>query len=265
MAIDTSFSQRGIEAYGIQLSRSLERLSSGRKINRAADNPAGAAIAEKMTAQLRGIEQAERNVRQGMNMLQVAEGGVSNINEALQRMRELTVQAASGELTAEDRAALNTEFQALRQEIGRVTETTKYNQRRLLEGGAAANIQAGPNAGQQITITGANVTPKALGIETLDISSQEQAKEALSSIDTAMQKVSQERANIGALESRLGTAAEALTAAGENTASSISVIADADIAAETAASMKNRILLQSAISTLRKANQAKGRIIDIFT
>ncbi|MBI5211983.1 MAG: flagellin [Nitrospirae bacterium] len=249
MAIDTSFSTRAIEAYNMQLSKSLERLSTGRKINRASDNPAGLAIVEKLSAQLKGIEQAERNIRQGMGMLQVAEGGISTIGEALGRMRELAVQAASGEWTAEDRAVLNQEFQGLRTEIGRISETTEYNQQRLLEGSATTNIQAGPNA---------------LGISTADISTQEQAESALSSIDTAIERLSREQAKVGAAENRFSLAAESLSVAGENTASSISVMADTDYALEASAAIRNRILLQSSVSSLLKANTEKGRIINLM-
>ncbi|HAK88147.1 MAG: hypothetical protein A2077_04370 [Nitrospirae bacterium GWC2_46_6] len=264
MAIDTSFSTRAIEAYNTQFSKSLERLSTGRRINRASDNPAGLAIVEKLNAQLKGIEQAERNIRQGMGMLQVAEGGISTIGEALGRMRELAVQAASGELTAEDRAVLNQEFQELGAEVGRISETTEYNRQGLLEGGSATNIQAGPNAGQQITVAAINVTPDALGISTADISTQEQAGSALSSIDTAIERVSQEQAKVGAAENRFSFAAESLSVAAENTASSISTIADADYALEAAAAIRNRILLQSSVSSLLKANTEKGRIINLM-
>jgi len=179
-------------------------------------------------------------------------------------MRELAVQAASGELTAEDRAVLGKEFQELRAEAGRISETTEYNQKRLLEGGSATNIQAGPNAGQQITVEAVNVTPNALGISTADIGTQEQAESALSSIDTAIERLSQEQAKVGAAENRFSFAAEALSVAGENTASSISTTADTDYALEAAAAIRNRLLLQASVSTLFKSNTEKGRIINLL-
>lgn len=248
------------------MSKALERLSTGKQLNKAADNAAGMAIAEKMTAQLKGIEQAERNIENAGSMMRTAEGGMSSISDMLLRMRELSVQAADGSMTANDSAALQSEYQALKSEIGRTAETTEFNQKPLINGSASQlNIQAGPNAGQQLTVSPVNVTPDALGITTSGIGTQEEAQSAISTIDTAIEKLSKSRSNIGSSENMLEGARENLSGAAINTANSISKITDTNYASEATSLAQSKLRLQAAIYANTKENQEKGRLLKLIT
>lgn len=248
------------------ISKALERISTGKQLNKAADNAAGMAIATKMTAQLKGLEQADRNIENAGSMMRTAEGGMSAISDMLLRMRELSVQAADGSMTANDRTALQSEYQALKSEIGRTAETTEFNQKPLINGPASPlNVEAGPNAGQQLTVSPVNATPNALGINSSGIAAQDEAQSAISTVDTAIANLSKSRANIGSSENMLEGARDNLSSAAINTANSISKITDTNFASEAASLAQSKLRLQVAIYANLKENQEKGRLLKLIT
>lgn len=248
------------------MAKALERLSTGKQLNKAVDNAAGMAIAGKMTTQLKGLEQAERNIESAGSLLRTAEGGMSAISDMLLRMRELSVQAADGSMTANDRTALQAEYQALKSEIGRTADTTEFNQKPLInEASSQLNIQAGPNAGQQLTVSPVKVTPNALGITSSGIATQEEAQSAISAIDNALTKLSQARSNIGSSENMLEGARENLSGAAMNTAASISKITDTNYASEATSLAQSKLRMQAALYANTKENQEKGKLLKLIT
>lgn len=248
------------------MAKALERLSTGKQLNKVADNAAGMAIVTKMTAQLKGLEQADRNIENAGSMMRTAEGGMSAISDMLLRMRELSVQAADGSMTANDRTALQSEYQTLKSEIGRTAETTEFNQKPLINGPAyPLNVQAGPNAGQQLTVNPVNATPNALGITSSGIATQDEAQSAISVIDTAIANLSKSRANIGSSENMLEGARDNLSSAAINTANSISKITDTNFASEATSLAQSKLRLQAAIYANTKENQEKGRLLKLIT
>lgn len=242
----------------------LDRLATGKKINNAADNAGGLAMATQMLAELGGTNQAGNNVQQGLDMLRTAEGGMSNVSDSLGRMRELAAQASNGTLSNEDRTALNSEFQALRDQIGSVSQTTEYNGNALLKGGSDVSIQAGPNSGDQVKVGTGNVTPKNLAVAGLNISTQDGAQAALSAMDKAIGKVSNQRADVGATENKLEATANNLSVSSTNISSSVSGIMDTDYGEESSKLATNNVLQQANIYTQSVMNKEKGAILSLL-
>ncbi|MBS4201650.1 flagellin [Bacillus sp. FJAT-49732] len=226
--------------------RSLERISSGMRINRASDDPAGLAISEKMRAQIRGLHMAGRNIQDGISLLQTAEGGLNETHAILQRMRELSVQAASDTYTDADREALALEFEELKKEIQRISKDVQFNSMPLLDGSRnSIRIQAGANAGQYIEMSIGDMSAGAIGINDLSINTRDKANEAMSQLDDAIRKVSSERSKIGAYMNRLEHAYNNAMNMEENLIAAESRIRDADIAKEIMNYTKANILLQA--------------------
>ncbi|MCR2823761.1 flagellin N-terminal helical domain-containing protein [Lederbergia panacisoli] len=226
--------------------RSLERISSGMRINRASDDPAGLAISEKMRAQIRGLHMAGRNIQDGISLLQTAEGGLNETHAILQRMRELSVQASSDTYTDADREALSLEFEELKKEIQRISTDVQFNSLPLLDGSEGSfRIQSGANAGQYIELSIGNMGAGAIGIYDLSIGTREDANEAISRLDDAVGKVSSERSKIGAYMNRLEHAYNNTMTMEENLVAAESRIRDADIAKEIMNYTKANILLQA--------------------
>lgn len=225
--------------------KSMERLSSGYRINRAADDPAGLAISEKMRAQIRGLGQASRNIQDGISLLQTAEGALNETHSILQRMRELSVQAASDTLTDSDRNLLGIEFDELKKEITRISTDTEFNTKTLLDGSQSSlKIQAGANAGQYIELTFGNMGAAAIGVNNLSISTREDAEKSIGELDKAINTVSSERSRMGAYSNRLEHAYNNAVNMEENLTAAESRIRDVDIAKEMMALTKANILLQ---------------------
>ncbi|WP_313894799.1 flagellin [Psychrobacillus sp.] len=226
--------------------RSMERLTSGYRINRAGDDPAGLAISEKMRAQIRGLGQAARNIQDGISLLQTAEGALNETHAILQRMRELSVQSANDTLTDDDRKLLALEFEELKKEVTRISKDTEFNTKKLLDGSQTSlKIQAGANSGQHIELTFGDMGATAIGLDSLSISTREDADKAIGDLDKALEKVSLERAQMGAYSNRLEHAYNNAVNMEENLSDAESRIRDTDIAKEMMAFTKANILMQA--------------------
>ncbi len=247
-----------------RLGTSIERLSSGLRVNSAKDDAAGLAISMKMTAHIRSINQAIRNAQDGVSVVQTAEGGMNEIHNILTRMRELAQQAASGTLASSDRTALNNEFQDLKSEITRISDTTEFNGLKLLDGTLSTNgvsLQVGiqNSANDRISISGGSlgdIDASALGLSTAQssIETAANAQSMLTLVDSAISTVSTRRGTLGGVQNRLGNTIANLEIASENLTAANSRIADADFAIETATLTRNQIILQAGVAVLSQAN-----------
>ena len=252
--------QRTMNTSQRAIGKSMEQLSSGSRINKAADDAAGLAISENLKSQIRSLSQASRNSNDGISMVQTAEGGLSEISNILTRMRELGVQSSSDTVGDVERGFLDKEVQQLKAEAQRITQTTKFGTTKLLDGsGDKFDFQVGIgndddadrisfNAGET------NATIGSLGIDGFDFSSKGGAQSALADIDKAQSQVNGYRANLGALQNRLQSTVDNLGVQHENISAANSRIRDTDIAAATAESARNQVLLQSNTSVLGQAN-----------
>ena len=237
-----------------ELNSSLERLSSGLRINRAADDAAGLAVAEGFRSQVKGTQVAQRNAQDGVSLVQTAEGSLSETNNILQRIRELAVQAANGTQSTNNRAALNNEVQQLLQQVDDIAEDTEFNGIRVLSSAQTVTLQAGPNPSQTLVVSVNGAKTNDLGVSTVAISSVALAVSAISTIDIAIQSVSTLRSNLGALQNRLSFTINTLAIQEENATASESAIRDADIAGETIKFTRNQILVSAGTSVLAQAN-----------
>ncbi len=249
--------QRNMALSQVGLHRALERLSSGYRINRAGDDAAGLAISEKLRANTRALIQASRNGSDGISLLLVAEGSMQEMGTMLVRMKELAEQAATGTVGTVERGYLDLEYQALRSEITRISDSTKFNETFLLDGSLDVNIQIGLSNGanDSITISLSDVDSDALGL-TSSISTVTNAIAALTTATAAISTVASRRAALGALQNRLESVVANLDNVVENLTAAESRIRDVDIASETAALTKYSILVQAGVSVLAQANQA---------
>lgn len=262
---------RVLSATDNAMGKTLEKLSSGLRINRAADDAAGLAISEKMRAQIRGMKQAIRNAQDGISMIQTAEGALNETHSILNRMRELAVQASNGTLDLDDRVKLQKEFAALQEEVSRIAEDTEFNTMKLLSGGlTSVKFQIGANKGQMISGSIDNMTAEGLGIESLTLSGTDaaasvtNAQNAISGLDTAIAKVSETRANLGAIQNRLEHTISNLGVTMENLAAAESRIRDVDMAEEMTQFTKNQILMQSATAMLAQANMKPQAVLQLL-
>ncbi|MEZ5977622.1 MAG: flagellin [Planctomycetota bacterium] len=248
--------QRNLSNVSDRLGGNFARLSSGLRIASAADDAAGLGISERMRSQIRGLAQAGRNAQDGISLAQTAEGALNEVNNNLVRMRELAEQAANGTLSTEDRAVLDTEFQALDSEINRIATETKFNNISLLNTTAGVGIQVGlgNTAADKITVNTVDVTSTTLGIGTLDVTNTTNAGTALGALDTAINSVSTSRGNLGASINRLSSSYRSIQNTREGLAAAESRIRDVDVATETSDLTRNSILQQAAVSVLSQAN-----------
>ncbi len=247
------------------LNKSMQRLSSGLRINSAKDDAAGLAISDRMTSQIRGLNQAARNANDGISLAQTAEGALQETTNILQRMRELAVQSANDTNTDDDRASLDAEFSQLVSEIDRIADTTSFNGKVLLSGGFsavadAAVFQVGANAGQTISVNIGRATASFLGdtdsMAGAGVSTRASASNAISNIDYAIGQVDTTRGALGAVQNRFESTIANLSNVSENLSAARSRILDADIAQETSSMTKYNILQQAGVSILAQANQA---------
>lgn len=244
-----------------QLGDSMTRLSSGLRINSAGDDAAGLAISEKLKSAIRSIQQTERNAMDGISLIQTAEGALSEVSNILMRMRELAIQGATDTVSNEQKTFLQEEFEQLKLEIGRIGQTAEFNGLTLLSGNFnstnAITFQVGltGDSAQQINVSLATMTPTALGVGSISITSSDLGRAALSVIDGAIQNLSARRAVMGAAQNRLQVAINNMNTQFANVSASNSRIRDVDVAEETAEMTKNNILMQAGVSVLAQANQ----------
>ncbi|EZP75131.1 flagellin [Parageobacillus genomosp. 1] len=260
---------RNLAANQFNISKNLEKLSSGLRINRAADDAAGLAISEKMRSQIRGLEMAERNALDAISLIQTAEGALNEVHSILQRMRELAVQASNGTNQNTDRDALDSEFQQLKEEIDRIGKETQFNKMDILATDQSIDIQLGANNGQILTLTWKRQLKDSLGedninISTLDIKSVTNAQNAISTLDNAIISVSKSRSKMGAYQNRLEHTINNLKTANENLTSAESRIRDTDMAMEMTEFTKNNILNQAAQAMLAQSNQLPQGILQLL-
>jgi flagellin len=264
MTINTNVSslnaQRNLSMSKDSLAVSMERLSSGLRVNSAKDDAAGLAIADRMNAQIKGINVAIRNANDGISLAQTAEGALSTVSDIFQRMRELAVQAQNGTNGTGDRANLNTEYQQLSSEVTRIAAQTKFNGTAIVGAGAGAQVfQVGANNGDTLTVTTTAVTTVAG-----DLTTAGNASTAVAALDTAMDAITTNRATYGAAMSRFGFAINNLQITGENQSAARGRIMDADFAHETANLSRAQILQQAGTAMVAQANQLPSQVLSLL-
>ena len=246
--------------------KSIGKLSSGLRINGAADDAAGLAISEKMRAQIRGLNQAESNAQDGISLIQTAEGALQQTTDILQRMRELVVKAENtGVLSGKDQDAIQVEVKALTDEIDRIAESTTFNGKKLLDGTATSlkfKIGANTNTGDTLDIAISGMSSTSLSVTGLDVKTS--PTDALIAIDNAIITVSSQRAQLGAIQNRMEYAIENLSTTAENLTNAESRIRDVDMADEMVSYTKDNILQQSAMAMLAQANQQPQQILSLL-
>lgn len=252
--------QRSLSVNNRKSADTLAKMSSGTRITKASDDAAGLAISEKLKAQIRSTNQANRNANDGISMVQTAEGGLNEISSMLTRLRELSIQSASDTVGDKERSFTNMEYQNLKQEIERISQVTEFNGKKLLNGeGGKVDFQIGINNNDfqdriSFNTQDTNAGLDSLNISELDVSSKEGAQSALASIDEATQMISGQRANLGAIQNRLVSTSNNLETSTENLSAANSRIRDVDYAKVSAENATNNILSQAGTSVLAQAN-----------
>ena len=247
--------------------KSTEKLSSGYRINRAADDAAGLAISEKMRRQIKGLTQASTNAQDGISCVQTAEGALAEVHDMLQRMNELAVQAANGTQTSADRSYINSEIQALTSEIDRVASTTTFNEQNLLDGTFTdKGLQVGAEANQVISFSIAGMSVAGIGITGISVGGTDDtnAQKAITMLKAALKVVSQQRSDLGAIQNRLEHTIKNLDNVVENTTAAESAIRDTDMASEMVRFSNNNILAQAGQSMLAQANQSNQGVLSLL-
>lgn len=256
--------------------KTSKELSSGMRINSAADDASGLAVSEKMRSQIRGLNQASRNVMNGVSMLQTAEGYMQSTTDILQRIRELAVQSANGIYSDEDRAMLQTEVEQLVSEVDRISQTAEFNGMTLLSGRFAEDgirLQVGANVDQNFTVKLGDMSASALGLkgagqdgteQAISLANPESANMALATVDEALKTVNKSRADIGASMNRMEMTQKGIDIASENLAASESRIRDADMAKTITSHVKNQILQSASVSLLSQANTNSQNVLALL-
>jgi flagellin len=253
--------QRNIGISNAKYNKAMERISSGLRINRAADDAAGLAIAERFSTQARQAGQESANLQQGISVVQTADGALSSQADTIGRIRELALQASNGTLTTDQRNALNTEAQQLVQQIDRTAQDTEFNGTQILNG-TTPTVNLGTQGGEQVTLN--NASAGALGVSGLDLSTPEGAQAALNSADTAAGRVSQYRASLGAQQNRFEAGVRSLQNTETSARQSESLIRDTDIARETISRTRNQMMLSAGISALSQANVSSQQVMGLL-
>ena len=254
--------QRNLMKTGRAVNQSIERLSSGLKINSASDDAAGIAVAEGLKAQVGGFQQAAENANDAVALLATAEGAYNAVSDIMVRMRELAVQASTDTLTNKERAYIDTEYQDLSAEISRIADVTEYNGIKLMDGTAGAGNDGGlvfqvgtrSTGNDRIEITLKNQDNEQLNLNTTAVDNLANAQGAITAIDTAIDQLATDRATLGSTSNELTLAVDNLANTIENLSSARSQIEDADVAAESATFTKNQVLMQAGVSMLSQAN-----------
>lgn len=245
---------RTLQRSTLDLNRSLERLSSGLRINRAADDAAGLAIAEGFRSQVRGTQVAQRNAQDGVSLVQTAEGALSETTNILQRIRELAVQAANGTQSTQNRLALNTEVTELLGQIDDIALDTEFNGIAVLSSAQTVTLQSGANVSQTLTVSVSGARTSDLRVSAISLSIVSRAVEAISTVDAALRSVNSLRSTLGAFQNRLEFTISTLAIQEENSAAAESAIRDADIARETIKFTRNQILVSAGTTVLAQSN-----------
>ncbi|MDD5675332.1 MAG: flagellin [Chitinivibrionales bacterium] len=276
--ISSMITQSSLYTVGQQMASSLERLSTGLRINRASDDAAGLGVSENLRTQVNGTTQAAKNAQDGIAAITIAEGAANEISAILQRMRELSIQSSNDTLTSVERSYTNQEFQALSSEIDRISTVTNYNKQDLLStvssrfgfsgvagGGSSLWIDANHTRGfDSITISIDTLTAAAIGVSLLSLTDQSHAANSISSLDSAINSVNTMRSNMGAFINRLDHAINNLNISNTNQQSAESLIRDVDFASETAKYTRNQILTQSGTAMLAQANALPQSVLQLL-
>jgi flagellin len=258
--VQSLIAQRNLGVSNMNQQNSMQKISSGTRIAKAADDSAGLAIASKMTADIRSLRQDNRNANDGISMVQVAEGGMNEVSNILTRFRELSIQAASDTIGDKERGFINKEMVQLRSEVDRISSTTEFNGKKLLSGqGDKLDIQIGLNNSPEqdrfsFDVEKLNTSAKALGVDDVNTVTKQAAQENLSKIDGAIKTLSENRSEVGALQNRLQSSVANLATYEENLSAAKSRIYDVDVASETAELTKSNILSQAGTAVLSQAN-----------
>ena len=273
--LSSMFASRQLNVTGNSLTKTMEKLSSGESINRAGDNASGLAVSEKMRSQIRGLNQASRNIGDGISMAQVAEGYMQESTDILQRIRELAVQSANGVFSDEDRAMIQVEVSQLVAEVDRIASTAQFNGMSLLTGRFAENgiqFQVGANADQNFSIKINSLTASDLGLkgaqgsdESISIATTDEANLTIATVDNALKTVLSNRASLGAAQNRMETAQKGIQIAAENTQSAESRIRDSDMAEQVVDYTKNLVLSQAGTAMLSQANSQSQNVLALLT
>ena len=247
--------------------KSTEKLSSGYRINRAGDDAAGLSISEKMRSQIRGLDMASKNAQDGISLIQTAEGALNEVHSILQRMDELTTQAANDTNVTADRNAIREELTALTSEIDRIANSTEFNEMKLLDGSCSGkNLQVGANGSQNIGFSIGKMSATGIGIGSVkdNVGSHAQATAQIETVQSAITQVSTQRSQLGALQNRLEHTIANVDTASENLTAAESRIRDTDMAKEMVSYSKNNILQQAAQSMLAQANQSTSGVLSLL-
>jgi flagellin len=274
-----AFASRTLSDRTSQVQGNVEALSSGQRINKAGDDASGLAVSEKLRSQIRGLNQAERNIQNAVSFIQTTEGYLQTSQDILQRLRELSVQSANGIYTAEDRMQIQVEVSQLVDEINRIASHAQFNGMNVLTGSFAQDsavdmtmqFQVGANMDQNETVYVGTMTAEALGLQNaqgesgmISISTPEAANSAIGMIDSALRRVSQQRADLGAYQNRFETAQQGVAIASENLAASESQIRDVNMASEIVDYTRNQILMQSNNAMLAQANTQSQSVLQLL-
>jgi flagellin len=269
------FAQRQLKLSETRLTKSIEKLSSGERINRAGDDATGLAVSEKMRTQIRGLKQAENNAMLGLSFIQVAEGGLGQVNDILQRVRELSIQAANGIYSPQDRVQIDVEVSQLIDEVDRISTSSEFNRMKLLDGSlsktgkASMFFHVGPNQNQRIRAYIATMNSKAFSLiedggRKKGVSTVGKANNMLGTVDNAIDNLNRQRADLGAYYNRIEITARSLGIGYENMVSAESRIRDTDVAEELVEYTKEQVLMQSGTAMLAQANQNSKIVLQLL-
>jgi len=264
------YANRNLGLTRSEITQDIAQLSTGQRINRAADDASGLAVSERMRAQVRGLNQAERNINSGVSFIQTAEGYLQETQDILHRLRELSVQAANGIFLDEDRMQIQVEVDQLVAEINRVSSHAQFNGMQILTGAFADGgeremfFQVGANTDQRERVFISDMGAGALSVEQLSLASADEANEAILTLDSALQMVSNQRAELGAYQNRFEAAARGVAVAAENLQASESLIRDADMASAMVTYARNQILAQAGVAMLAQANVQTQSVLQLL-
>ncbi|MBU6208206.1 MAG: flagellin FliC [Alphaproteobacteria bacterium] len=265
--VNALYAQNANRTSGLQLSSAMQQLSSGKRINNAADDAAGLAISTRMNSEVQGLNQAIQNSNTGINLVQTASGALNESSNILTRLNELAVQASNGTNSTTDNAAINTEAQALVKQLDTIAKTTDYNGIKLLNGGATGTtvtLQTGVNSTDTLAVTIGGADSTTLGVNKIDMTSQANASAAIATIGTALATINTEQASLGASQNALNSTVNNLTSAVTNLTASNSTISDADFSAETTKLASAQILQQASTAMLAQANQSQQGVLKLL-
>ena len=272
--MSSMFANRHLGISDANIKGNIEKLSSGEKINKAGDDASGLAVSEKMRSQIRGLNQANKNVQNGVSFIQATEGYLTETTDILQRVRELAVQSSNGIYSDEDRMQIQVEVSQLVSEVDRIASQAQFNGMNLLTGrfsqesGTAMQFHVGANMDQKVSAYIGNMSSSALGLTTADsaisIADPDKANQAIGTIDSALKVVSKQRADLGAYQNRFEMASKGIAIAAENLQSAESGIRDTDMASEMVEYTKNQVLTQAGTAMLAQANSEGQNVLSLL-